>query len=61
MTISDFRTIQMSRTRKGSKAPGWEFWSKRPMSGWIGKAAKKITHKIERLRNKRLRRDEESE
>lgn len=43
----------MSRTKKGSKAPGWEYWSRRPMAGSSPcKAVKTITHKIERQRNK---------
>ena len=44
----------MSRTTKGSKAPGYEYWSRRPGSGGcIGKDAKKIIHGIERARGKR--------
>ena len=43
----------MSRTRKGSKPPGYEFWSKRPAGqGGRGAYAKKITHKVERLDGK---------
>jgi hypothetical protein len=42
----------MSRTVKGSKSPGYEFWSKRPGNGTKGKIAKQFTHKIERQRNK---------
>lgn len=43
----------MSRTKKGAKGPGYEYWSKRPMSGWGPcKVVKKFTHKIERQRNK---------
>ena len=43
----------MSRTKKGAKAPGSEYWSRRPMAGcnpcaWV----KQKTHKIERQRNK---------
>lgn len=40
----------MSRTVKGSKSPGYEFWSKRPgkWHGGKGRFAKKITHKAER-------------
>ena len=41
----------MSRTKKGSKSPGYEYWGKRPMSGSNpGAWAKKVTHKIERHR-----------
>jgi hypothetical protein len=43
----------MSRTRKGSKAPGYEFWSPRPGQGGVGSIAKKITHRAERNANKR--------
>lgn len=48
----------MSRTKKGSKAPGYEFWSKRAgnttamMYYGSGKKAKKITNKAERLKGK---------
>ena len=39
----------MSRSRKGSKAPGYDFWSRRPnSSNGYGKQVKKITHRIER-------------
>lgn len=45
----------MSRTIKGSKGPGYEYWSKRPnASGAIGKVAKKFIHSTERQRNKKL-------
>lgn len=45
----------MSRTIKGSKGPGYEYWSKRPLSGAPpGKWWKKMTHHIERQRNKKL-------
>lgn len=46
----------MSRTRKGRKAAGYEYWSRRPGNkhgGLIGAAAKKITHGIERVRARR--------
>ena len=43
----------MSRTRKGSKAPGFEYWSPRPGTGGVGKEAKKLTHRAERNANKR--------
>ncbi len=45
----------MSRSHKGGKAPGFEFWTPRPgnkYGGTIGRAAKRITHKIERQQNK---------
>lgn len=44
----------MSRTKKGSKAPGYDYWSKRPFSGsGYGKSVKKWTHKAERQGNKK--------
>jgi len=49
----------MSRTVKGSKGPGYEYWSKRPFNrcdGIIspkgGKHTKKRTHKAERRAGK---------
>ena len=43
----------MSRTKKGAKAPGWEYWGKRGFTGWSPSAfVKQKTHKIERQRNK---------
>jgi hypothetical protein len=42
----------MSRTKHGSKAPGYEYWSKRPGSnsgGSVpGKVSKRFTHRAER-------------
>lgn len=44
----------MSRTKKGSKAAGYEYWSKRPMSGANpGRWAKTVTHRIERREGNR--------
>ena len=46
----------MSRTRKGKKAPGTEYWSRRPFNkhGQIpGPFAKKRTHKRERQDGKK--------
>lgn len=47
----------MSRTKKSEKAPGYEYWGKRPLSrnhGAIpGKATKKLTHKLERIEGKK--------
>ncbi len=52
----------MSRTKKGSKGPGYEYWSKRPLSGSSpGKETKKKTHRIERARSKKLTRKESEE
>lgn len=49
----------MSRTKKGSKGPGCEFWSKRPTSFRYdtGKVGKKITHKLERIEGKKQTKD----
>jgi len=45
----------MSRTKKGAKAPGYEFWSARPKSGTgHGPFAKKVTKRTERQQNKKL-------
>lgn len=47
----------MSRTRKGKKAPGYEYWSKRPGSNKSGsgpgRIAKTRTHRLERLEGKK--------
>lgn len=45
----------MSRSKKGSKGPTYEYWSKRPGNqhgGLLGKATKKITHSKERAQAK---------
>ena len=43
----------MSRSNKGSKGPGYEYWGKRPGSGLPpGKGVKKVVHKLERLKAK---------
>lgn len=43
----------MSRTRKGTKPPGFEYWSRRPNSGCVpGRKDKQMTHQIERARAK---------
>lgn len=45
----------MSRTNKGSKAPGHEFWSRRPYSGiGHGRVCKDICHGMERAQRKAL-------
>lgn len=50
----------MSHTKRGSKAPGYEYWSKRPnMSGGVGRWAKTKCHRIERQAGKRLARQEQ--
>lgn len=49
----------MSRTKKGSKAPGAEYWSRRPMSGSTpGRWSKTMTHRRERLAAKDVVRSE---
>lgn len=45
----------MSRTMKGSKGPGYEYWSARPGNrhgAYPGKSSKKLTHKAERRAGK---------
>jgi hypothetical protein len=49
----------MSRTRRGEKVPGWEYWSRRPCNGFNpSKEHKVIAHQIERAREKELLQDE---
>jgi len=49
----------MSRTRRGSRGPGYEYWSRRPCSGWNpGRETKMISHQIERAREKATLHDE---
>jgi hypothetical protein len=45
----------MSRTSKGSKGCGYDYWGKRPLSGncGYGKIVKTISKRIERARAKR--------
>jgi len=45
----------MSRTRKGAKGPGFEYWSARPgnrCGGTVGKSTKIQTHRVERRQGK---------
>lgn len=52
----------MSRSKKKGKPPGYDFWSRRPLSGQgHGKILKKLIHKIERGQSKRLTRKEKEE
>ncbi len=45
--------VKMSRSQKGSKGPGYEYWSRRPMAGMNpGAETKRLTHKLERLEAK---------
>jgi hypothetical protein len=49
----------VSRTRRGGKRPGWEYWGRRPCNGFNpSKEHKTITHQIERAREKALIQDE---
>jgi hypothetical protein len=49
----------VSRTQRGSKRPGYEYWGRRPCSGFNpSKEHKTITHQIERAREKELVQDE---
>lgn len=44
----------MARTKKGSKGPGYEYWSRRPYNGHNpGKITKRICHQMERAIAKR--------
>lgn len=45
----------MSRTRKGKKEQGLDWWNKRPLSGWPAnvKGAKRICRSIERAWKKK--------
>ena len=43
----------MSRTKKGSKPPGYEYWTRRPASGCVpGTGTKQLTHQIERAQGR---------
>ena len=53
----------MTRTRRGSKGPGFEFGSGRGgKSGWCspGKYAKKVVHRLERKINKRATKEDDA-
>lgn len=43
----------MSRSHRGAKAPGYEYWSRRPLRGPPGKFSKTKTHRAERQGAKR--------
>ena len=56
----------MSRTKKGGKGPGYEYWSARPgnrcggtLSPNGGKHTKKRTHKAERQQGKQESKDDQ--
>jgi hypothetical protein len=43
----------MSRSKKGGKGAGYEYWGKRPLSGSSpGRIVKKMTHQVERAQAK---------
>lgn len=44
----------MSRSKRGSKGPGYDYWGRRPKSGTCGygKKVKTISKRIERARSK---------
>jgi len=47
----------MSKTIRGEKGAGYEYWSNRPgnkYGGRVGSTSKRITHKLERAEKKRL-------
>lgn len=49
----------MSRTVKGSKDTGYEYWGKRALSCCSpGRVSKKITHSMERMQENKLIADE---
>ena len=53
--------VDMSRTNKGSKPSGYEYWSARPLNrggGCVGKFTKTLTCRIERRNSRALVRDE---
>jgi hypothetical protein len=44
----------MSRSIKGAKGPGYEYWGRRPCNGYPpGRWAKTLTHRRERRSNKK--------
>lgn len=45
---------KMSRTKKGGKPVGYEFWSRRDNYPGDGKVAKENTKRKERARNRRM-------
>jgi len=54
----------MSRSKKGSKGPGHEYWTKRPgneCGGDPGEFTKNRTHRLERLEARKAERNRELE
>lgn len=50
----------MSRTKRGEKGPGYDYWGRRPLSGncGYGPFVKHVTHRKERRINKTIVRKE---
>jgi hypothetical protein len=54
--------MSRSKKSKNGKGPGYEYWSKRPMSGSPpGRWAKKKTHRLERIEAKKIIKKESEE
>lgn len=56
----------MSRSVKSKKAPGHEYWGKRPLSrkhgATPGKFTKKLTHRLERIEGKdKIKKEQDDE
>jgi hypothetical protein len=54
----------VSRTKKGNKGAGFEYWGRRPTKYPFadpGKAVKKNTHKLERKEGKREAKDDQAD
>jgi hypothetical protein len=54
----------MSRSRKGSKGPGYDYWTKRPGNNGaqgFGPDVKRHTHRLERIENKKAAPKEQKE
>ncbi len=52
----------MSRTKKGAKGPGYDYWTARPGnhgSQGYGPDVKKRTHRLERIQGKKQTKDQE--
>lgn len=52
-----YKELKMSRTIKGKKGCGYDFWSRRPPNSGVqgyGPFAKKVTHRKERRLNSRI-------
>lgn len=49
-----FYGVTMSRSKKGKKAPGWDYWGKRPLGfGAMGKSHNKRIQKQEQIQRER--------